>query len=196
MSFEQPQAGKPAENKQKDSGYERQREDFYIDPPFCTQVLLEHESIPGPVLDPSAGSGVIVNTLREYGVNAHGQDMMERDYPIPGGRDFLAPDCPLAVTPASIVCNPPYGIAGQFVERARTIAERKVALLVRQDFLSGQKRRHMLREADRVIVLSKRPSMPPPGVLRGGGQHDFCWVIWSDENRTRQVDFGFPGETE
>ncbi len=193
---------------QKRSGYDRADLDFYIEPEFVVDLLLDHEAFDGLTWDPACGSGTIPATLEARGLRTQASDLVDRGWPGTVIHDFLGdgwvdPDR-LAVEVDNIVTNPPYGrgvTARRFVETARQIARRKVAVFVRADFLFSQGRRQLLSEAARVWVLSKRPSCPPGDpYLRGeiqakGGSHDYCWVVWDAAHTGRpQIDFVMPQE--
>lgn len=101
-----------------------------------------------------------------------------------GACDFLG-DLVYAIPYRDIVTNPPYSLAEAFIRRAHELKARKIAVLVRLDFLASQKRHKLFTEdhpPQDILVLSRRPSMPPgpitPDTKRNGGQHDFMWVVW------------------
>lgn len=89
----------------------------------------------------------------------------------------------------SVVTNPPYNIAVNIIEHALSHVRvfGYVCALVQAKFLFSQKRKPLFErpEMDRVIIMSRRPSMPPGEALlehgekiRGGGSIDFCWAVW------------------
>jgi hypothetical protein len=115
-----------------------------------------------------------------------GADLVDRGFGYPV-RDFFS-DTRMY---DNIVTNPPYAIAQTIIERALDLSRHKVAALVQTKFLSSQKRHSlfMLRETEKVIMFSRRPSMPPGKMLvehgeeiRGGGSIDYCWVVWNKEH--------------
>ena len=60
-----------------------------------------------------------------------------------------------------------------------------VAFLTQLKFLASQRRYPLWAQVERVIIYSKRPSMPAGELLmekgeacRGGGSIDFCWIVW------------------
>ncbi len=82
-----------------------------------------------------------------------------------------------------VVSNPPFSLAEAFIRRAFELEARKVAILVRLDFLGAQKRHRLFTEFFRpafVLVLSRRPSMPPgdSDIEAKGGMNDYCWIVW------------------
>jgi hypothetical protein len=161
----------------------RDKDDFYVEPSWCSERLFAVERFEGLILDPACGSGRIVKAARAAGLGAMGTDKVDRgalDWP---ARNFLSPL--LAPGLSNIVSNPPFGLAEAFVERALMVAERKVAFLLPTIWLHGDKRARWLRQTPLrcVYLLCPRPSMPPGKVLqRGakatGGMKDYCWLVW------------------
>ena len=80
-------------------------------------------------MEPACGSGTIVKVLSNAGY-----DVTESD--IRKGSDFLA----LTAGAENIVTNPPYKQAFEFVEHAKIVAKRKIAMLLPLEFLGGQRR--------------------------------------------------------
>lgn len=89
--------------------------------------------------------------------------------------------------------NPPYRSARPFIEKAllETKTGGVVCCLTSISFLASQERFDLFNRAEieRVIVLSKRPSMPDGDALlagkvkRGGGQANFVWLIFRSGGR-------------
>lgn len=191
----------------KRSGYARDTLDWYVEPAWCVDVLLDHAGpFAEPVWDPAAGMGTIPRRFRERGLSAFGSDVRARGYDIVEA-DFLDEDQvhkPLFFhgEPGAIVSNPPYGKATAFIRQALPLAD-NVAVLVRLDFLASRSRHHLFsaHPPALVIVLSKRPSMPPGEQLvengesaRGGGQHDYCWIVWRAGDHGQRLTFAMPTE--
>jgi hypothetical protein len=170
--------------------WQREAQEHYVEPFWCSERLFAEEKFDGGVLDPCCGFGRIVESARKAGLHAVGSDLIERapgfmyaldfldsDYP----REILMPrfggDCP------NVVCNPPFKVAEQFALRAIAYAPGKVAMIFPTARLNAA---HWLRETPlaRVWLMTPRPSMPPghtitAGEKPGGGKMDFCWLIWS-----------------
>lgn len=156
--------------------------DLYESPPEAVRALLEQESIPSIVWEPACGPGSIVKVLRESGRTVIATDLV--DYGCPdseGRRDFLfetsAPDgCECIVT------NPPYKLAGEFVERGLRLAP-KVVMLLRLGFLESERRRGILDSGDlaRVYVFRNRlPMMHRDGWdgPKSSSSIAFAWFVW------------------
>lgn len=170
----------------KDSGYDRDPDEWYVEDEPCVQSLFR--AMPWfyacGAHDPCCGGGNIVRVGKSMGVAMTGSDKVDRCnglYPV---RDFLADNSP---RPA-IVSNPPFNIAPMIVRHALDVTADGgyVALIGQAKFFFSQSRHPLFarREMDRVLVLSTRPSMPPGKALaagtvkRGGGFHDFAWFVW------------------
>lgn len=173
--------------------HKRHSLDFYTEPAFTVELLLDAEDIPGPVLDPACGSGTIVKVCQTRGIEAHGSDIAERPFG-QSGVDFLLMDSLPDLggrAIASIVCNPPYVLAEQFARRALGLATAKVALLLQSKFPYSQRRYNFFAEhpPSRIYFLSTRPSMPPGDDLIAGtveakgGKLDYCWLTWDQRRR-------------
>jgi hypothetical protein len=94
----------------------------------------------------------------------------------------------------NIVTNPPYKIAQQIINHALRHCDGRVAILTQLKFLASQGRYGLFtdRRMEKVIIFSRRPSMPPGDLLmergeeiRGGGSLDFCWLVWNVRRTTK-----------
>src|SRR5271166_3019585 len=161
--------------------YPRKQNDLYIDEPWCSERLFEKVIFQGPIHDPACGTGNIVKAAHAagYGLST-ANDLVDRGFRAkvytnePFEQDYLKD----TKTYFNIVTNPPYNLDDEFIEHALRYTKYKVAVLVRLAFLAGQARYKKLYSKTpptTVLVFSKRPSMPPPGVPVGGGKTDFCW---------------------
>lgn len=168
---------------ERPSEYERDANDWYVEPAWCVQALKDRVRFTGNIHDPCCGSGTIPKFM-----NGTGSDLIDRGFGYPTQNFLLSTD-----TYDNIVMNPPYKLAQEFIEEALDRVRFKVAALVQTKFLSSQRRfRLFVRpETMRIIMFSRRPSMPPGNMLmehgeriRGGGSIDYCWVIWGRGNKS------------
>lgn len=164
----------------------REVNDWYIEPVEAVEALLRAERFSGASWDPACGIGTIPLAMESEGHDALGSDLADRTegaYPI---HDFLGDQRGPRVTPDNVVCNPPFKLARQFVDKALTIASHKVAMLLPITFLEGQARARWLATTPlaRVHVFSWRISMPPGELLTSGkveakgGKKCFAWFVW------------------
>jgi len=156
-------------------------QDLYQTPPVAVEALLRTEKLPYRIWEPAAGRGAIVNVLRAAGHDVIATDLI--DYGIPAGaRDFL-----LQFEPPSdcdtIVTNPPFKIANEFVAHALGLAPR-VIMLLRLAFLESERRRPILEGCGlaRVHVFRKRlPMMHRDGWegRKANSGQGFAWFVWN-----------------
>jgi hypothetical protein len=175
------------------SGYERNALDLYIEPRWCFGALIDvlgAADFARGVYDPACGIGTIPVAAKALGLSSFGSDIIERPKLGPfqfGVRDFTAEPTGTGVWPA-VVMNPPFQHAQAFIEKALRETKRGgiVAALTPASFLYSQARHSFFRapETERIIFLSKRPSMPDGDALlagevtRGGGKANYNWLIF------------------
>jgi hypothetical protein len=159
--------------------WRRAGEDFYSEPEWCSARLFAVETFTGPIWDPAAGLGTIPRAARAAGLSNFASDIADRGC---GARqDFLT--APALTTGAfSVVTNPPFALAREFVERALTLGAAKVAMIFPTARLNAARWLEALPLA-RIWLLTPRPSMPPGNVILrgekpGGGKTDFGWLVF------------------
>lgn len=165
--------------KKKSLLWERDTNDWYVEPEWCSVRLFEAEAFEGRIWDPACGSGRILKAAKALGLPCIGTDLIGRG--CGGRRDFMKAQ----TRSANIVSNPPFGIAMQFVSRALELADRKVAMLLPANWVQGDKRGRWLAGSPlrRVWFISPRPSMPPGAAIAAGerpgnGTTDYAWFVW------------------
>jgi hypothetical protein len=173
---------------QRHSLYRRVTDDFYVEPDWVVDALFSSAQpfLFGRVHDPCAGFGTIVGVAQKHEFAASGADIVDR-------ADGRFPVCDFfsdAKIYSNIICNPPYKRAADLVAKALALnlpRGGKVAVLVPLGFLASGKRFGLFNrpELDEILVLSRRPSLPPGELLmragescRHSGSTDFCWAIW------------------
>jgi hypothetical protein len=192
------------------SGYPRHPHDFYIEPAWCFDVLVDvagRADFAAGLYDPCVGVGTIPVRASALGFGGMGSDIVDRPKVAPfkfGVRDFLGERTAAGWAP-SIVMNPPFRHAQAFVEKGLSEVKQGgiVACLTPISFLASQTRHDFFRmsETERVIVLSKRPSMPDGDALlkgevkRGNGKANYAWLIFRVGGRRGAqavIDWGMP----
>lgn len=170
---------------ERHSEFTREADDHYVDPSWCTERLLDRYPELHVMHDPCCGLGTIVDAALARGITCTGSDIIDRAK----GRFPTADFRKCRWTEKAIVTNPPFIIAADIVRHALTIVRPGgiVAVIAQAKFLFSQGRHATFDHPsmERVIVFSKRPSMPPGKMLaelgescRGGGSLDFCWCVW------------------
>jgi len=159
----------------------RVENDFYATHPDSTKALLEVEQIIYPALEPSCGEGHISKLLGEKTVS---MDLIDRGYGITG-IDFLKFDFPEKFN--TVITNPPFNLFQEFVEKALSIAEKKVIMFGKLQALEGQKRASFLQTTPlKTVYVFKKRQQP----MRNGKENDeitgkkmsstmaFAWYVW------------------
>lgn len=164
--------------------WEREVNDHYVEPAWCSARLFQEEKFEGGIYDPCCGFGTIVIEALKAGFSAYGSDLIDRGWDSTRTPyDFIRSS--EVEMHDNIVCNPPFtgDAIEQFIKRALTVTRRKVAAIVPTGRLHAA---HWLKETPlaRVWLMTPRPSMPPGYVIArgekpGGGKMDFCWLVWS-----------------
>jgi hypothetical protein len=165
----------------KAHAWEREVNEHYVEPFWCSERLFAEEAFEGGVYDPCCGFGRIVISALKAGLKGYGSDLVDRGWDSTRTpHDFLSS---VDEQHDNIVCNPPFNIASHFALHALHLARRKVAMVFPTARLNAA---HWLRETPlaRVWLMTPRPSMPPgytitAGEKPGGGKMDFCWLVWT-----------------
>lgn len=159
--------------------------DFYPTPPMATVALLEREKFFGEVWEPACGNGAMSRVLEDYGYRVRSTDLYNRGYG-ESGVDFLR--CVDRTT--NIVTNPPFKFANQFIHKALTKADCKVAFLLRLNYLESKTRKKFFSNYKpfpfkKILVFSERIPFQGPGNMMA-----FAWFIW-DKSYTGDPQIGW-----
>lgn len=177
----------------------RVENDYYATPFNATEALLNALNESGEtlssdtILEPSAGEGHIVKVLKDfYPYNEIvANDIAYRGsrlgIDVNGGIDFLNYEPHRKFD--TIITNPPFALAQEFIEKALTLTNRRVIMFAKIQLLEGDKRRKMFDNSPLkyVYVFSKRVNP-----LRNGEATDengkpwastmcFAWFVWDLE---------------
>ncbi|WP_334656976.1 hypothetical protein [Sphingomonas panaciterrae] len=188
-------AGNIAQNM-RSTDYARAADDWYVEPRWCVELLAD--AIPFAanswVWDPCCGGGTIPSVFAER-LGQHyviATDITDRGYD-----HFAAPwdatkfGCPVAVPVGArlnVVTNPPFKLAETIIRRVLALADHRVCVLQQLSFLASRARHALFAEFPpaEILILSKRPSMPPGALIAEmgdrafkGGTTDFCWIVWN-----------------
>jgi hypothetical protein len=169
---------------------DRELNDFYATPPYATEALLERESFENWIWEPACGDGAISKVLKEYGYQVVSSDKVDRGYGFQDDFfDMAEMDLPYGREVKSIITNPPYKLAQEFIETALNTNAKKIAMLLKLNFLEGQKRYEFFYRTPlkRVYVFSKRLSFDKGNEKgKGNGLLAYAWYVWEQ---------GYEGET-
>lgn len=173
--------------------------DYYATPFHATKAILSEIDLgTDSILEPSAGEGHIVKVLREYYPNNEivANDLIDRHsrigIEINSGIDFLTYEPNRKFD--TIITNPPFKFAQQFVEHSLELASHYVIMFCKIQFLETVERKKMFAEHPPkfVYVFSRRVSPWINGKeLNENGKPwsspmCFAWYVW---------EIGYTGET-
>lgn len=171
-------------------GSHRIKSDFYATPiPVIENLFNHHKLKKGNILEPSAGNGNFVKVIREKS-NSHitALEIREEEYGnLNKYADEVIIDDFLRWKPSkkfkTIIGNPPYTYALEFIEKCFEIAEpdTEIIMLLRTAFLESQKRYEFWQKhpVNKLYVLSKRPSFTG----KGTDATSYSWFIWNGSNK-------------
>lgn len=177
----------------RSTDYERATHDWYVEPAWCVSQLADAIDFDGGVVwDPCCGGGNIPAALHAKGLVAAGTDIVDRGAErFAGVHDVFSASYPvelLDVGPLSVVTNPPFKLAGAIARHLLTKPIRRICVLQQLSFLASAGRFDLFTDTppSDVLILSKRPSMPPGHMIAElgdkafrGGTTDFCWIVWT-----------------
>lgn len=169
----------------KTSKFDRDADDWYVEPSWTVELLLKAIRFHGSIWDPACGMGTIPKACIEAGhESVTGTDLVDRGYGT-GGQNFLKFNAGYVQPADNIITNPPYKHSEQFIRQAGKFTRDKAAFLVPVKFLNSNARYGLFTELPiwRVCILSSRPSMLPgerlmAGEKPGGGAIDYCWIVF------------------
>lgn len=169
--------------------------DYYATPFDATRDILNKEKLEGSILEPCAGQGHIVAILKDYYPEADivATDLIDRpnEFNIECGIDFLQHNYGRKFD--NIITNPPFSIAKEFCERAIMMANKRVFMFLKINFLEGVSRKEFFENSPLhyIYVFSRRVSPLKNGSDKNEAGKDwhstmcFAWFIW---------DIGYEGE--
>lgn len=160
----------------------RRDSDFYITPPGATEALFKREHFEGIVWEPASGNGAMSKIIEKYNECVSSDIRTSDDVYGIKGIDFLSDNYELDFQCHNIITNPPFRYGLGFVNRAKQLVDRKIALLLKLPFLEGITRYDMWHDKEfplkKVWVFSRRVTIRGPNSSGGGGMIAFAWYIW------------------
>lgn len=156
----------------------RPEADYYPTPPAAVAALLHRQAFGSKeIWEPACGDGAISRVLEHAGYTVYSSDLFDRGYG-EAGKNFLET---MARPCDTIITNPPFSLAEQFLVHALNIGVVHIALLLKLTFLEGQARSKVLERSplETVWVFRKRLTMTRGGEnMTSGGMIAFAWFVW------------------
>lgn len=160
--------------------------DDFPTPPWSVRAMLDKVGVRKGVYscwEPAANRGYLARGLRETFRSVYCSDV--HDYGAGFDvHDFLQPYLPQPIHSIDwIITNPPFRLASQFIDRARKIASRGVAVIVRSAFLEGGERyRELFKATPPTLILQHCERVP---MVKGrydpmaSSATAYSWLIWN-----------------
>jgi hypothetical protein len=152
----------------------RKASDFYETPYHMTRMLLEQETLVGSILEPACGNNAMVKIIQEQYADITAYDVE---------KDFFTETSSYD----TIITNPPFSLAYEFITHAKTVATTKICFLLPLNYLHGVKRyRNIWKDEtfplEKIYVFTRYPLLGQP--LREDGKVNtgmmvYAWYIWS-----------------
>jgi len=154
---------------------QRKKSDFYETPYSMTEQLYMAEEFNScDCCDPACGNRAIGKVLRHRFNGFYESD-------IKFGDDFLNSSDDEMTT---IITNPPFSLAHEFIQKAKSIYTDKIAFLLPVSYLHGQKRYEdkIFSELKCIYVFTRYPMLGEQ--LREDGKYHtgmiaYAWYIWT-----------------
>ena len=164
--------------------------DCYPTHPIAVHGLMRVVRLPSLLWEPCCGDGSIVRVLRGAGHTVIAEDLV--DYGCPDSRsgiDFLKEQ---AAPPGcdTILTNPPYMLADEFVTKALELVPR-VIMLLRLAFIEAECRRHLIDDGPLVGYYPFRNRLPMMHRQGYTGRRNespaigYAWFEWNRDHRGR-----------
>ena len=161
--------------------------DFFPTPPWATRALVkcvfEWDVSNDIAWEPAAGEGHMAEVLRESFRRVIGSDVHDygKGYTVGSfvgeGLDVIGDQCA-----DWIITNPPFNLAGQFLQRALRDARKGVAMLLRTSWLEGGERYREIfhgMSPSIVAVFSERvPMVAKRWDPDASSATSYAWFVW------------------
>ncbi len=165
--------------------HRRNKSDYFQTPYSITEQLLEREKFTGQIFESACGDGAILEILKKHGyMNTVAIDIKDND-----SFDFLKYN---NVTFNSIITNPPFSLATEFVIKAKELYTKKIAFLLPLNYLHGQKRYKLkiFKELATVYVFTRYPLLTDK--IRPDGKYKtgcivYAWYVWKKRHKKEPV---------
>jgi hypothetical protein len=112
-------------------------------PVWSVQRVLEREILTQQVVDPCVGRGVLADNARHEGYSVFSIDIHDWGFPGTHIQNFLTmKPCDFEdIKDFTILMNPPFSLATQFVEKSLELGARKIVMFQRWSFSESSRRR-------------------------------------------------------
>lgn len=162
---------------------DRQRHDYYATEPRAVELLLAEETFAPTIWECACGEGHLSKAIEKAGYSVISTDLVYRGFGYPASIDFLSIKVENCFT-GSIITNPPYKYALEFVEQAIKVVmpHGKVAMFLKLTFLEGRRRKNFFKAnpPKTIYVSSSRLICARNGDFEHmtGSAIAYAWYVW------------------
>lgn len=161
---------------------DRQNEDYYATDPIAADLLLQIENINKikPIWECASGENHLANVFKQNGYTVRTSDLIKR-LKTTEQLNFLNQN---EQWDGTIITNPPYSKAKEFVEKAmETITDgNKVIMFLKIQFLEGKARKTLFQKypPKTVWISSSRLKCAKNGdfAAMDGSSVAYAWYVW------------------
>lgn len=159
----------------------RTKNDFYPTPRIAIDTFLKkwQPSTNAKLFEPCGGNGALIDGLTDNGFNVVGSCDID-----PQRKDILKQDFlklkSLPVKADTIITNPPFNLAEEFVRKSFELGIETVAILIKATWFSAAKRIDLFE--------NHRPSKKLDYTFRldfmgkGSPVMECCWIVWEGQH--------------
>ena len=154
---------------------------------FLTEFLIDHQI--KYAWEPACGLGNISKVLEEFGIKHISSDIVDRTPQLNnfiGGLDFLEQK-DLIDGFDTIITNPPFKYAEEFVKKAAELnPEKYIIMYLKLTFLEGKKRYKLFQDfkPSKIYIHPSRQGCSPEGKeeFNNGGAVCYAWYVWETDD--------------
>ena len=157
----------------------------YETPQWAVEAILDREILTERVIDPCCGRGVLGRVASAHGHYVYEYDKYDWENSSIQTFDFLADDFPFnAVLGKTVLMNPPFSLAVEFVERCFEGGARKIVCFQRFAWWESATRKEFWEKhpPNRVYICGNRASCwrfdIPEDQRKSGTTTAHAWFVW------------------
>lgn len=156
---------------------------------WAVDAILDCEIMTNVVLDPCAGIGVLAQAADARGYDVVANDIWDWGFTLDMQRDFLTVNYDWELPTAcdrgfTVLMNPPFSKAAQFVEKCLTLRARKIICFQRFAWWESAERREFWKKnpPNRIYICGSRATCwrhdLPPEKRKSSSSTAHAWFIW------------------
>lgn len=155
--------------------------DFYETPTWCIEKLLQYEKFDWLILEPCSWAWAISKVLEKEWYSVISQDIREDDW-VYWNKWINFLNFWRKSYIKNIITNPPFCLAQQIIEKSLEIADWKIAMFLKLQFLESAERYDFFKNTPlkTIRVFCKRPTLYPSNwpIPKNKWTIAYAWYVW------------------